>query len=342
MAASDKTKQKLQQLEKQLEGRSAMLIVLQDNPDPDALAAAVGLRRLANELGDVSCSIASGGRVGRSENRALVRYLQLNLRLMDEIDLSRFDLIAMVDTQPGQGNNSLPSDVKPDLVIDHHPVQPASRKLPFSDIRSKYGATCTILFEYLWVAGVKMDVDLATALLYGIRSDTQDLGRETTQADIEAYSVLYLMANKRALGAIQRGRVPSDYFCVLASALDRARICGNSIYCDLGEIENADMISEVADLLLRHEDIDWTLCWACVNGDTLLSLRTSLGNQDAKKVLKLVVGKKGTAGGHRSMAGGQIPLEKTTLTHREELATDVRKRFIKAIGGDLSASRSLC
>ena len=101
----EKTKTKLEQLKAVLENHKTMLIVMQDNPDPDSIAAAVALRKLANVLAEVQCSIAHGGSVGRGENRALVKYLGLNLRPIEQIDPAAFELFALVDTQPGTGNN---------------------------------------------------------------------------------------------------------------------------------------------------------------------------------------------------------------------------------------------
>ena len=182
MKAAEKTGSKLQKLTELFTGKAYLLVVMQDTPDPDSLAAAVALRRLAKSLANLQCSLAYGGTVGRGENRALVKYLGLNLRPCDEIDYEKYDLVAMVDTQPGTGNNSLPETVTPNIVIDHHPIRRQTRTAAFTDVRSGYGAASTILVEYLIEAGITPDTPLATALLYGIRSDTQDLGREASRS----------------------------------------------------------------------------------------------------------------------------------------------------------------
>jgi nanoRNase/pAp phosphatase (c-di-AMP/oligoRNAs hydrolase) len=341
MARKTTTAEKLDDLKKAMAGRSTMLIGLQDNPDPDALGAAAALRKLANATAGVQCSLACGGTLGRAENRAMARYLDLNLRPIGELDPSRFDLIALVDTQPGQGNNSLPRGVRPHVVIDHHPIRPHSRSAPFTDVRSRYGATSTILFEYLEAAGIVPEAPLATALLYGIRSDTQDLGRESTRADIKAYEALYPLANKRMLGAIQRGQVPSEYFEVLATALAAARRCGSCIYSALGAVRTGDLIAEVADLMLRHEAAQWSLCWGYVDDKLLLSVRTSAPDGRADSVAKRIVSRKGSGGGHHSMAGGQIPLTDSTAKSRKRLDALVRRRYVKATGNDIAACRKL-
>ncbi len=333
MKAAERTSSKLQKLTELLTGKAYLLIVVQDSPDPDSLAAAVALRRLAKSLANQQCSIAYGGTVGRGENRALVEYLSLNLRPCDEIDYSKFDLIALVDTQPGTGNNSLPETVVPHIVIDHHPIRRQTRMVPFTDIRSSYGATSTILVEYLIEAGITPDTPLATALLYGIRSDTQDLGREASRADVEAIEFLYPFANKRMLSIIQRGKVPRVYYQMLADALRNARVQGRAIITDLGDIDNPDMIAEVADLLLREDETTWTMCTGYWKDRLLISIRTSEESNLAEKVIKRMVARKGTGGGHLTYAGGQIPLIKGTKKEREELERHVQRKFLEAVGG---------
>lgn len=341
MRAAEKTGPKLQKLTELFVGKAYLLIIIQDNPDPDCIAAAVALRKLANSLANLQCSIACGGTVGRGENRALVKYLGLNLRACGEIDFGKFDLVATVDTQPGTGNNSLPKEVLCHVVIDHHPIRRMTRTSPFTDIRSGYGSTSTIFVEYLIEAGITPETPLATALLYGIRSDTQDLGREATRADIEAIEFLYPFANKRMLSVIQRGRVPRVYYQMLADALRNARVQGPAVITELGEIDNPDMIAEVADLLLREDETTWTMCTGVWNEKILVSIRTSEENKLAAKVMKRMVFRKGTGGGHLTYAGGQIPLKKGTKIERQELERHIEQKFLKAIGADAAPSVSL-
>lgn len=334
------TIRKLADLRKVLAGKTRILIVLQDNPDPDGMASAMALRRIANEDG-LNCSIACDGTVGRAENRAMLRYVNLNLRSVKELDPASFEVVAMVDTQPGQRNNSLPEEVGPHVVIDHHPIQTRTRRASFTDVRSRYGATATILYEYLAAADIVPEAPLATALLYGIRSDTQDFGREATKADMSAFGELYPLANKRALGAIQRGQLPPEYFHMLAVALGSARLCGNAIYCELGTVDNPDMISEVADLLLRHEATEWSLCWGFVGEVARLSARSTNDELNAHDLVRKLTSRIGAGGGHRSMAGGQIPLKDSTAAERGRIDKLLRKRYVKATGGDPAACRRI-
>lgn len=336
-----KSIQKAERLLGLLKGKSSMLIVMQDYPDPDAIAAAVALRALANARAEIQCSMAHGGTVGRAENRALVDYLDLNLRNVRELDLARYDLIAMVDTQPGAGNNSLPGHVIPHIVIDHHPIRRTTRQAEFTDVRSRYGATCTILYEYLMACQVEIEAPLATALVYGIRSDTQDLGGESTRPDIEAFSALYPEANRRMLAEIQSRRVPAAYFRLLMQGIVRARLFDARIVSDLGETDNPDMIGEIADLLLRLEGAAWALCYGTFQGRMLLSLRTSDPDANAGRIMRGIVSAYGTGGGHHALAGAQIDLSALTEREHQFRVQVLLRRFLALTGGKSTATRSL-
>lgn len=335
-AIMDQTPKKLKQLKQVLTHSATMLIVLQDNPDPDALASAVALRKLVNTLKSIQCSMTSGGVIARAENRALGKYLGLNLRPSEQVDFGSFDLIAMVDTQPKTGNNCLPDNMEPDIVIDHHPCRKDTRLCRFTDIRCHYGATSTILTEYLWKAGIEPEIQIATALLYGIRSDTQDLGRDTTSADIDALMKLYPLANKRMLSQIQRGLVRREYFRFLSQAIDNARVFGQTVISNLGMVDNPDIIGEMADLLLRDEQIEWCMCYGICDGQIRLSIRTDAETPPASKVIRQIVVRRGTGGGHESYAGGQIPIDCLSQKRLEHLMSSLERTFLNQVEPDFA------
>jgi nanoRNase/pAp phosphatase (c-di-AMP/oligoRNAs hydrolase) len=338
---NDKPAMKLERLLEVLKGKRFLLIVMQDNPDPDSIAAAAALRRLANVVGDVQCSIAYGGTVGRGENRAVMDYLGLNFRKADQVDPAKFDALALVDTQPNTGNNFLPPDRMPDIVFDHHPLRPETRKVPFTDVRSKYGAVSTILFEYLRVAEVMIDPPLATALLYAIRTDTKDLGSEACRADVDAAKALYPLVNTRMLSMIQRGSVTAEYYGMLVRGLTLARVRGSGIFTDLGEVPNADILAELADLLLRHESSDWVLCVGDVEDVAWLSLRATRPGSNAGELMRKIVRGIGTGGGHETSGGGQVPMVNTDRKTHQAIRRKIRDRYFRGIGSAKGRSRKL-
>lgn len=339
----ERTREKLEKLKTLWSNYKSLLIVMQDNPDPDAIGAASALRELANKTAGISCKLSYGGTIGRAENRELVHYLGFNFYPFGRVDYSGFDLIALVDTQPATGNNPLPADVLPDIVIDHHPFRKATSSASFTDIRKNYGSTSTILWEYLSAAKISPETPTATALLYGIRSDTQDLGRESTRADIDAMEALYPLANKRMLGQIQHGRVPLSYYQLLTRALANTIVYEHCSICNITDVNNPDMIGEVADLLLRYEKVDWVLCYGCYNNQLLISLRTQDKQLSACDVIHKIVWRIGTGGGHATMAGGQIPLQKAkrSIRQRAHLERLICERFLKSLKIKNKKGRSL-
>jgi nanoRNase/pAp phosphatase (c-di-AMP/oligoRNAs hydrolase) len=326
-----------------LDGAKTMLIVVQDNPDPDAIAAAAALREIANEIHGIACSVAHTGAVGRAENMALLDYLRLNTRELDTLELSRFDRLGMVDAQPGAGNVKFDPSVRLDVVIDHHPIRRETKSARFTDIRRRYGATCSMLYEYLDAAQIEIPTRLATAMIYGIRSDTQDLGRESTRADVEAYLALYPLANARVLGRIVSAPLPHSYFSTLRVALDKAVVYGDRIVSYLGELDSPEMIAETADLLLRAEDVRWAMCLGVIPGWIHLSLRTDERERNAGRIARNLGGRRGFGGGHQALAAAQIPIpnghdQKKTAAMVRSLTT----RFLRATGGATEAGTKLC
>jgi nanoRNase/pAp phosphatase (c-di-AMP/oligoRNAs hydrolase) len=323
--------EKAQRLLAVLKDKRTLLIVMQDFPDPDAIGAAAALRELARSQGDVTTTLTCGGFVSRAENRALLKYLGLNVQPMLNTPPANYDCIALVDTQPGAGNNALAPLVVPDIVVDHHPIRPLTRKATFFDVRKRYGATSSIFQEYMQCANVPIPVPLATALLYGIRSDTADFGREATQSDINAFLALYPSSNKRMLGRIAMARVPRAYFRTIAAALAHAQSAGDCVFTNLGAVDNPDIVSEVADLLLRDEETNWALALGLHRDELLISVRSSDVSADAGKLMHHLVGNLGTGGGHTAMAGGQIKVDASDTALVGKLADTVIRRFLKKL-----------
>jgi nanoRNase/pAp phosphatase (c-di-AMP/oligoRNAs hydrolase) len=245
-----------------------------------------------------------------------------------------------VDTQPGRSNNSLPEGVVPAVVIDHHPAYAEYRGVPFLDLRDAYGATSTILTEYLRESKLDIDPKIATALFYGIAAETQDLGREATAADIEASHFLYPYTNKRRLAKIENARVPREYFRVFREAIDHAALYDHKVVVSLlGDVQYPDMVAEVADFLLRLDGAEWSAAIGAFDGCLYCSIRTTDRDQNAGDLLQRVLGAK-SAGGHDMIAGGRIPLGPDPA-ERVRAACEVRTRFLRALGMDPATGRPL-
>jgi len=319
-------------------GAKRILVLSHDNPDPDALASACTLRAILEELVDAETIVGYAGLVGRAENRAMIRELELDVTHIGNLDLSSFDAIAMVDTQPGFGNNSLPARRRPIVVIDHHPPRADLDDIPFVDIREDYGATSTMVAEYAYAVGLKLPSALITALFYALRSETQDLGREASEHDQKVYLSLFPHADKPALSRIQTASVPRSYFHVFQLAIEGASVVGRLVLTDLKRVRHPDLVAEIADFLLRLEEVDWSCCLARYGDQMVLSLRTSDPHAHAGSIIRQVVRDMGAAGGHGMIAGGRVELGSKSYS---EIADTVSQRLLDALEIDASSGEPL-
>lgn len=319
------------------EDTESFLILTHNDPDPDAIASAAALRWLLKEKTGADGHVVYKGIVGRAENKALVRYLGYPLRLLTEAEVSQSLPIALVDTQPGAGNNALPKSSNVVAVFDHHPLREETFDASFMDIRPEVGATSTILTEYCQSLGVDLPSSIATALFYGIKTDTMGLGRGAGQADVAAYFYLQSRVDVQALVNIERAQVPPEYFQGLVAALQSAYLYDNVLVAYIGEMQRPDLTAEMADLFLRLRGVDWVICMGVYEDQMTLSMRTNQ-QHGAGQLIQSIVGDLGSAGGHGSMSAGQIPLDGQNpeiLSHR------LKERVLKylEIGPDVAAQK---
>ncbi|HWI40329.1 MAG TPA: DHH family phosphoesterase [Verrucomicrobiae bacterium] len=287
-------------------GRGRILIVVHDNPDPDCLASAMALRHLFVMKLNREAEIAFSGMIGRSENLAMAKELEIPLTPLDIVELSSFQVVCLLDTQPGTGNNSLPSDCVVDIVIDHHPIREKTKQCRWVDVRDNYGVTATIIYEYLLSQNVYIGSKLATALFYAIKSETQDLGREAERADREAYLRLFPLANKKLLYEITHPKLPAEYFQMLSEGLINSVVFGNVLVSNLRSVSFPEVVAEMADFFLRLEGVEVSFVMGMYSDELVLSMRTIRHDLNAGEVMKLVVDGKGVAGGHGMISGGKI------------------------------------
>lgn len=315
----------------------AFIAQAHDYPDPDTLASAYALAWLTRTLTGKDVHVGYGGIVGRAENRAMVKVLGMRLKKMTPGDFARYDLIALLDTQPESGNHSLPAERSPDIVIDHHfPRDRTGPEPAYYDVGGDFGATSTKLTELVRASGLTPPPDVATALFYGVKTDTSNLARVTTAKDVEAYTYLFPLVDRALLADIEHPQVPLDYFRVLNKALTRAKIHGNMIVADLGPVYTPDLCAELADRLLQVEGMKHALATGWFEDGLFLSLRTRAGRKNAGRLLHgIVVGQKlGTAGGHGPMAGARIPVVGLSQRKRAALRKKLIDEVLSAFGED--------
>ena len=306
-------------------GQERILLLLQHDPDPDAIASALAMRILLGR-NKLSAPIASFGQVSRPENRAMLRLLEIEAIQIRPEEMEDFNRIVMLDVQPSRFREAkFPVHV----VIDHHPETEPLDCL-FKDIRPHYGATSTILTEYLQAADIKITQKLATALLYGIKTDTLLLEREAIENDLHAFSFLYPMANHRLIRRMERPQLPPGDLQVLSRAFKDAQIVDDVIFVHLKDLTREDIVPYIADFCLEVEGMEWAVVSGIYDNKLVISSRNYGYTRSAGEIFRSAFSEYGSAGGHRSMAKAVIPLKVLEAKDYKRLKQFVKKTFLRS------------
>jgi nanoRNase/pAp phosphatase (c-di-AMP/oligoRNAs hydrolase) len=322
----------VENVKRRFEMAESVLILLQDDPDPDAIASGLALRQVLGR-NKQTAPLGSYGRVTRPENIAMVKLLEIEIEKITKLSVKSFERIAVVDLQPPHLSNP-PKEI--DLVVDHHPEQ-FNYKSHLKDIRPNYGATSTILLEYLLCTNSSIGTRLATALLYGIKSDTFALSREVNEWDVQAFSYLYPLANQNLMRRIERPELPPAALDALSLALKNRRVIDKVAFVNLGRVERDDLIPQMADFSLSFEGIEWAFVSGVYDSNYIISVRNVGYVRAAGRVLKEAFGRIGSAGGHASMAKAIIPLAQFQRTwdidsrNIRQMDRKVQQLFLRAL-----------
>jgi len=284
---------------------SPLLIVMHDYPDPDAIATAMALQYLAERAHGVRSRIVYKGIIGRVENRAMVSLLKIPVHKFRPSDLRTYENAALIDTQPEFENNPYPRNKKVTLVIDQHPYV----KRPLAElaiIDTECGATSVILTQALLLSGLEIPKRIATALAYGILSDTLNLYRAHRADIIQTYLDILPLCDMRALIRIQNPPKSKKFFITLNRGLQGARAFRGLIVSHLGTVEHPDLVSEIADFFLTYKGMERSICTGRYKGKLHVSLRSNRPTDDTPEILRDIFDDRKEAGGHDMVAGGSF------------------------------------
>jgi nanoRNase/pAp phosphatase (c-di-AMP/oligoRNAs hydrolase) len=315
-----------------LKDATAVTFVSHVHPDPDGLGSMMGLAHLVETSLGKPTRITRDGVVSRAENRAMVELLDLDLISIDQCDFDEEgQVVVMVDSQPNTGRHTFCGRVPLYAVIDHHETPGDVSGVPFVDVRRSAGATCSLVTSYLIEQDVAIPPRLATGLMYGIETEVAGYPREASELDDSALLYLYPLADKDLLARIRNARLPQTYFGTLVQALQSSFIYDKAIVSWINDLPQPELAAEVADFLMRFEEVEWALTAGQYEDKLILSLRSSAPHARAGEVLRKVVGAMGKAGGHDRRAGGTVYLHSTSANHVEEVRGELRKRLLKVL-----------
>ena len=303
------------------EDRVAILI----SADPDAIASAMAMKRLLWRKVK-SASIFNVHPVKRGDNLAMIRLLGVTLNPIKGLAPDAFTKFAIVDSQPSHNRDF--EKYSFDIVIDHHPLT-NNLKGAFLDIRPEYGANSTILTDYLKAARIRPSSQLATALFYGIKTDTLNFVRGGVQNDMLAFRYLFPLANKSIIQKIEHSEITKSSLTYYRRAMQNLKLWNHTAYAHLGRITNADICVQLADFFLKLGESSWSIVSAIV-GQKLIVIFRSVGyRRNAGKLAEKLLGKYGSAGGHKTMARAEVALKDLTPFIKDE--NEIEKFVYKLI-----------
>ena len=295
------TSEKLRRFYDQFSGNDHVLVVI--NADPDAIASAMAVSRLLWRR-VVTVTISHVNTITRPDNLAMLRLLGVSLVPHTDINLTQYSKVVMVDSQPD--HNDFMNQLTPHVIIDHHPE--TCSKAPFLDIRPHYGATASIMTEYLRSARIKPSVKLATGLFYAIKTDTNAFKRQTVIEDVRAFQYLFRYVNIHLARKIEQADLRLDFLKYFKIALQTMRLRKGRVFVHLGPVVNPDVCVIVADFFMRIVSVTWSIVSGTCDKKLIVIFRNDGIRKNAGNVAKKSFGQFGSAGGHKNMARAEFNL----------------------------------
>jgi nanoRNase/pAp phosphatase (c-di-AMP/oligoRNAs hydrolase) len=291
----------------------------------------LGLAHLVETRLGKRTRLTRDGLISRAENRAMVELLDLELLPVEKLAWEPGEAVVMVDSQPNTGRHSFDPCIPLYAVIDHHDTPGDVSDVPFVDVRQSVGATCSVVTSYLIEQDIPLPARLATGLLYGIQTELSGYPREASELDDNALLYLYPLADKDLLAQIRNARLPQSYFGCLVQALQSSFIYDRLIISWVSDLPQPELAAEVADFLIRFEEVDWVVVAGVFEDKLVLSARSTAEGARAGEVLRRVVNGMGRAGGHDRRAGGTIFLNSTSANAVEQIQSELRRRLLRVL-----------
>ena len=298
------TRARVQQYQRYFADADRVLILLHNDPDPDAMASGLALRNLLRRTKTTAIIGAVQG-VTRPENLRMANMLDIHVEQITPASFHDFDRIATVDVQPHYFGGMLD---RVDLVVDHHPEQTGYSAV-YKDIRADYGSTSTILTEHLRAVDVNISERTATAMLYAIKSDTLFFARHTNRVDLEAFTFLYPLADAALIRKMEGAEITLERLDYVTRASQGGIMREQVFSAFVGEAPREDFIPYTADFFLQLEDVKWTIIAGIVGDSLIVSVRNLGYSRNAGEFVKRWFSDIGSAGGHRAMAKAVVPID---------------------------------
>ena len=288
--------------------------------DPDAIASAMAMKRLLWRK-TASVSISNINVIKRPDNLAMVRLLNLQITPIGKIDKKKYTRFALIDSQPG--HKEIFEKFSFDVIIDHHPDTKPEASLV--DIRPEYGATASIMTEYLKAARIKPSAKLATGLFHAIKTDTNNFAGKAIIEDVKAFQYLFRHANMHLSKRIEQAEMMAGFLKYFKIALNEMQRRKGRVFSHLGRVKNPDVCVLVADFFMKIDSVNWSIVSGVCQKKLVIIFRNDGIRKNAGKLAQESFGDIGCAGGHKHMARAEVPLSEVQSVFNGETEKKIQQ-----------------
>lgn len=303
-----------------------LFIQTHDVPDPDAIAAAHGLRLLFKERG-IESRVVYAQEIEKADSRKMLELFDIELWPYSCVsDVDEEDWVVLVDVQKGNGNLRCLNVVEV-AAVDHHELR-ADASYRFMDVRPEVGASSSIVASYYEEAGVRPGRQAATALLYGIFVDTDNLTRAVSPLDLDMFYRLHSFSDQELLKRIRGNQITLADLRLYAEAFRTVEVYGPLAFLRLDDADDG-LIGAASDIVLSLEGVDVSIAYSIRPSGVKISVRSISDPMPAAHFVRALVRGLGFGGGHAHMAGGFIPAE--ALPADRSIDTTIKYRAVKLL-----------
>ena len=307
---------------------SDIVIQCHDNPDPDAVGSGFALYRYFSLQPERRVRLVYSGKypVKKPNLLLMIDRLEIPLTYVEQLDPAP-ELLITVDCQHGEGNVT-PLSGRTVAVIDHHPH--SGRAYLHEEIRSGYGSCASVVYQLMRDAGFdpNEDIDVSTALYYGLYSDTNSLSEIAHPADRDLRDDVVF--HQSLLLMLRNTNLSVDEISIAGEALNNAFFDLENRFA-IAEADPCDpnILGFISDMLLQVNISDSCVVFCRLPFGIKYSVRSCNREIHAGEMAMFLADGIGSGGGHKEKAGGFLREDKiVSLADYETDAKLFRDRIV--------------
>ena len=293
-------------------------------PDPDAIASSLGMYYLLSQRGIQKLAIVYDQEIEKANSLKMLEMFNVPIiQAADALTLGTEDWAVLIDAQKGNANiTDLPTDEV--AAIDHHEFK-GDMGYRFMDIRPDVGSCSAIIADWFFENNIEPPKIIATALLYGILMDTDNLTRGSSDFDINMFYKLYSLSDINMIVDLKGNELSVNDLDLYAEAFKTVEIYDELAFLRLRNV-NDSLLGAAGDIVVSVAGVNIVIAYAVRENGIKLSVRSVNKSILASDLVRFLVDGCGVGGGHDNMAGGFIPLE--NLSTSRNLDTFIKHRAI--------------